>query len=67
MLTEADTARALNVPCPLIFCGAFIGEWCVSRHLPGLTVAPHRHRLIKAGVTAPPPAPIPADDIEESA
>jgi hypothetical protein len=37
------------------------------RDLGRVTVAPHRHRLVKAGVTAPPPAPIPADDIEETA
>lgn len=67
MLTEADTARALNVPCPLIWCGAFIGEWCVSRHHPGLAVAPHMHRLVKAGVITPPSRPIPAPDVEESA
>lgn len=66
VLTQADTARALAVPCPLIACSALIDEWCISP-VSGHNVAPHQHRLVKAGVIAPPPPPIPADDIEESA
>ena len=65
MLTQTDTARALNVVCPLIFCSALIGEECFSRAFPGMRVAPHQHRLIKAGVINPPPQPVPAE--EESA
>lgn len=53
MLTQADTDRALAVVCPLIFCSALIGEHCASRTFPGLTVPPHQHRLVKAGVTTP--------------
>lgn len=66
MLTQADTDRALNVVCPLNFCLALVGEWCISR-ITGQPVAPHQHRLIKAGVIAPPAPAHPADDRLESA
>ena len=62
MLTQADTDRALRVVCPLIFCSALIGENCISRTNPRFVVAPHQHRLIKAGVINPPPAPVPASE-----
>jgi hypothetical protein len=65
VLTETDTARALAVVCPLSWCSAFPGEWCISRVTPGLTVAPHQHRLVRAGVIAAPPAPTPTDHHEE--
>lgn len=66
MLTEADTAKALAVPCPLIWCAAPPGKWCMSRTFPGLTVPPHQHRLVAAGVIEPPPRPNPADDRESA-
>jgi hypothetical protein len=66
VLTEADTARALNIPCPLLACGAFIGEWCVSP-VSGHCVPPHQHRLVRAGVIAAPPAPTPTDHEEQTA
>ena len=53
MLTPADCDRALAVVCPLIFCSALIGEWCISR-ISGQSVAPHQHRLVAAGVITPP-------------
>lgn len=62
MLTQADTDRALAVVCPLIFCSALIGEECFSRTEPRFRVAPHQHRLVKAGVIAPPPVPVPVHD-----
>lgn len=65
MLTEAETKIALRIPCPLIACSAFIGEWCISP-VSGHAVPPHQHRLVKAGVINPPPPPIPAHE-EESA
>jgi hypothetical protein len=55
VLTQADCDRALALVCPLVFCSALIGEWCISR-ISGLTVPPHQHRLIRAGVITPPPA-----------
>lgn len=61
MLTRADTDRALDVVCPLIFCSALIGEWCISR-ISGQAVPPHQHRLVKAGVIAPPPPPQPVGE-----
>lgn len=65
VLTEAETARALAVVCPLSWCSAFPGEWCISRTRPGMTVPPHQHRLVAAGVIEQPPAPTPAPDLEE--
>lgn len=61
MLTRADTDRALNVVCPLNFCLALIGEWCISP-VSGQPVPPHQHRLVKAGVIAPPVLPQPAEE-----
>lgn len=64
MLDATDLARALTVPCPLTACMAFCGEDCIS-YVTGRPTAPHRQRLLAAGVVRP--RPVLDDPTEESA